>query len=208
MTRIIPLDHFRVQPVAAPRRADMAATPAPLAARQSAAISGATIQSRILVSGAAGPAMREAQHIAPTINLQNFYPIYQAYGSRTIGVGAKGVAFAAETVQLRGQSPYTIAASFGLSDPRGQMKIDILDPAQLAVRSFMSDPGKTRAIMSIVPADGGLFTIRLAGQKLDASEESVKIYGSYQIIVTQPAAEDEKNAPAAASDGSGLNLIW
>ena len=185
----------------------MAVTPAPLAVRQSAAISGATIQSRILVSGAAGPTMREAQHIAPTINLQNFYPIYQAYGSRTIGVGAKGVAFAAETVQLRGQLPYTIAASFGLSDPRGQMKIDILDPAHVPVRSLISDPGKTRAIMSIVPADGGLFTIRLAGQKLEASEESVKIYGSYQIIVTQAAAEDLKS-PAATAEGSSLDLIW
>jgi len=207
VTRIIPLDQFRAQPVAAPRRADVAATPAPLAARQSAAISGATMQSRILASGATGPVMREAQYLAPTINLQSFYPIYQAYGSRTIGVGAKGVAFAAETVRLMGQSPYTIATSFGLSDPRGQMKIDILDQAQVAVRSLISDPGKTRAIMSIVPADGGLFTIRLAGQKLEASEESVKIYGSYQIIVTQAAAEDLKS-PAAAADGSSLDLIW
>ncbi len=207
MTRIIPLDQFRAQPVAAPRRADVAATHAPLAARQSAAISGAKMQSRILASGATGPVMREAQYLAPTINLQSFYPIYQAYGSRTIGVGAKGVAFAVETVRLMGQSPYTIATSFGLSDPRGQMKIDILDPAHVPVRSLISDPGKTRAIMSIVPANGGLFTIRLAGQKLEASEESVKIYGSYQIIVTQAAAEDLKS-PAAAADGSSLDLIW
>ncbi|MEY3553511.1 MAG: hypothetical protein RL735_1859, partial [Pseudomonadota bacterium] len=100
MTRIIPLDQFRAQPVAAPRRADVAATHPPLAAPQNAAISGATMQSRILASGATGPVMREAQYLAPTINLQSFYPIYQAYGSRTIGVGAKGVAFAAETVRL------------------------------------------------------------------------------------------------------------
>ncbi len=207
MTRIIPLDQFRAQPVASPRHADIVARPAPLAARQSTAISGATLQSRIVASGAAGSTMREAQHLAPTIHLQSFYPIYQAYGSRTIGVGAKGVAFAAETVRLMGQSLYTITTSFGLSDPRGQMKIDIVDPADMAVRSLISDPGKTRAIMSIVPTDGGLFTIRLAGQKLGASEESVKIYGSYQIIVTQAAAEDLKS-PAAAADGSSLDLIW
>jgi hypothetical protein len=207
VTRIIPLDHFRAQPVAASRRVAMDATPAPLASPQSTAISGATMQSRILASGAARPAMHSAQYLAPTIHLQSFYPIYQAYGSRTIGVGAKGVSFAAETVQLMGQSPYTIATSFGLSDPRGQMKIDILDPAHVAVRSLISDPGKTRAILSIVPVDGGLFTIRLAGQKFEEAEESVRIYGSYQIVVTQAAAEDSKS-PTATADGSSLNLTW
>ena len=132
---------------------------------------------------------------------------YETYGSTTVTVGTNGPNSASQTVALKAGATYTISTAFGLSDSRGQMKIELLDASNKVVTSALAGAGKTQNTLTITAATAGVYTVRLTGQPIGKTGVSTNLYGSYQIGVGQalaklPTTSGDKNIDALVMGGT------
>ncbi len=142
-----------------------------------------------------------------TIELSKSSGTYEMYGSKTVSVGASGPNSASQTVELKAGATYTISTAFGLSDSRGQMKVDLVDASNKIVKSALAGAGKTQNAFTITATTEGLYTIRITGQPIGKTGTNTNIYGSYQIGVGQapstlPTTSGDKNIDALVMGGT------
>ena len=144
-----------------------------------------------------------------TIELSASGGAYETYGSKTVTVGTSGPNSANQTVTLKAGATYTISTAFGLSDSRGQMKIELLDASNKVVTSTLAGVGKTQNTLTMTAATAGIYTIRLTGQPIGKTGTSTNLYGSYQIGVGQalsklPTTSGDKNIDALLMGGTNV----
>ena len=122
----------------------------------------------------------------PSITMTKGYPAYEFAGSVTQSIAGTSTNSATQTVGLSAGSSYTVSASFGLSDKRGQMKLDVLDAAGNVVKTITAAAGKTSASITFTPTTSGTYSIRLTGLAIPKASSTTNLYSSYSINVGQP----------------------
>ncbi len=190
-------------PTATPRVTSSASAIAPISnATKSLAASLASAQ----ISNAAAATLNAGALASSPITLSKGYPQYELYGSRTVNLSAPQNS-ATETVALEAGKTYAIGTAFGLSDSRGQMKVEILDGSGKVVKSVLAGTSKTSASISLSTVASGTYSIRLTGQPVPKTPSSTNIYGGYQISIGQalsklPTTSGDANINALVQGGT------
>ncbi len=144
---------------------------------------------------------------SPSITLTKSSGANEMAGMKTVSVGASGPNSASEPVELKAGALYTISAAFGLSDSRGQMKVELVNANNQVVKSVFSGAGKTQASFILTPTIAGTYTIRITGQPIGKTGATTNIYSSYQVSVAQaqsklPTTSGDKNIDALVMGGT------
>jgi serralysin len=127
----------------------------------------------------------------PTIALTKAYTkgfeLAADTGSKSIsGTQANSVS---ETISLKKGVAYTLNSAFGLSNTKGNVKLDIKDSNGTSIKSMLGTVGKTSIATTFTPTADGVYSINLTGQPIAATKTSAasttNLYQSYQIQVLQ-----------------------
>ncbi len=126
----------------------------------------------------------------PTITLSKTSSSYELTGdtgSKSIaGINTNAVS---ESVVLKKGASYTLNSSFGMTNVKGSVKVEVKDSTGKLVKSLAAGVGKTSAKLTFVPPTDDTYTISLTGQPIAKTKTSpastTNLYASYQIQVLQ-----------------------
>jgi hypothetical protein len=114
-----------------------------------------------------------------------------------------------ETISLKKGITYTVNSVFGLSNSKGNVKLEIKDTNGSIIKSAVGGVGKTNIITSFTPNSDGVFTLSLTGQSIRNSNPSstTNLYSSYQLQVSQglsklPGKSGNSNVDALVFGGT------